>query len=84
MDQAAFLHFGATAASQSSSSCPCSAKGFDNGRELARAPLETESKYSVELFQRRRRMAVWAILAGMTALAITVGVVTIMVHDRIQ
>ena len=27
---------------------------------------------------------VWAILAGMAALAVTVGVATIMIHDRIQ
>jgi len=26
-------------------------QGFDNGREPARAPLETEGKYSVELFK---------------------------------
>jgi hypothetical protein len=31
---------------------------------------------------RLRRM--WAILIGMTALAVTVVVVTIMIHDRIQ
>jgi hypothetical protein len=27
---------------------------------------------------------VWAILAGMAALGVTVGVATIMIHDRIQ
>jgi hypothetical protein len=27
---------------------------------------------------------VWAILAGMAALAVTVGMVTIMIHDRMQ
>jgi hypothetical protein len=32
VDQAALLQFGAVAASQSSSSCPNSAKGFNNGR----------------------------------------------------
>ncbi len=31
-----------------------------------------------------RRRRVWAILAGMAAVAVTVGVVTIMIHDRIQ
>jgi hypothetical protein len=31
---------------------------------------------------RLRRM--WAILIGMMAVAVTVGVVTIMIHDRVQ
>ena len=31
-----------------------------------------------------RRRRVWAILIGMAVLAVTVDVVTIMIHDRIQ
>jgi hypothetical protein len=31
-----------------------------------------------------RIRCVWAILAGMAALAVTVGLVTNMIHDRIQ
>jgi hypothetical protein len=31
-----------------------------------------------------RRRRVWAILTGMSALAVTVGAVTMMIHDRIQ
>jgi hypothetical protein len=31
-----------------------------------------------------RLRRVWAILIGMSILAVTVGVVTIMIHDRIQ
>jgi hypothetical protein len=31
-----------------------------------------------------RLRRVWAILIGMSVLAVTVGVVTIMIHDRIQ
>jgi hypothetical protein len=31
-----------------------------------------------------RLRRVWAILIGMSVVAVTVGVVTIMVHDRIQ
>jgi hypothetical protein len=31
-----------------------------------------------------RLRRVWAILIGMSALALAVGVVTIMIHDRIQ
>jgi hypothetical protein len=31
-----------------------------------------------------RLRRVWAILIGMTALAVTVGAVTIVIHDRIQ
>jgi hypothetical protein len=33
---------------------------------------------------RRPRSLVWAILSGMAALGVTVGVATIMIHDRIQ
>ena len=35
-------------------------------------------------FHRRPRSLVWAILVGMAALAVTVGLVTITIHDRIQ
>ena len=31
-----------------------------------------------------RLRRVWAILIGMSAVAVTVGVVTIMIHDRLQ
>ena len=48
------------------------ARAFHRNRTMIRAIIDG----------RLRR--VWAILIGMSALAVTVGVVTIMIHDRTQ
>jgi hypothetical protein len=36
------------------------------------------------MLRAKRLRRVWAILIGMSALAVTVGVVTIMIHDRMN
>jgi hypothetical protein len=36
------------------------------------------------MLRAARLRRVWSILIGMTAVAVTVGVVTIMIHNRIQ
>jgi hypothetical protein len=49
---------------------------------LTHRPLPAKSPFRTIIDDRLR--CVWAILIGLSAVAVTVGVVTIMIHDLIQ